>query len=108
MGGINPDDPTNIELLRLAAKSTPKTPKIDEFMRQIQKASLVRADGSPVPKHWTVFKMGELVPIKEHTFRVAYIGKTSLLFEPVDVADLDLKTHPVEGPVEGPGDAEQS
>jgi hypothetical protein len=44
---------------------------------------LVRPDGTPVPKHWTVFTQGELVAIKGYTFKVAYIGETSILFEPV-------------------------
>lgn len=44
---------------------------------------LVRPDGSPVPKHWTVFALGELVAIKGYTFEVKYIGETSILFEPV-------------------------
>lgn len=44
---------------------------------------LIRPDGSPVPKHWSVFKVGELVVIKDSTFRVAYIGESNILFEPV-------------------------
>lgn len=47
--------------------------------------SLLRPDGSPVPKHWTVFRVGEEVAIKDYTFRVAYIGETVILFEPVGV-----------------------
>ena len=45
--------------------------------------NLVLPNGSPVPKAWTTFTMGELVEIKGYTFRVAYIGETSVLFEPV-------------------------
>lgn len=44
---------------------------------------LVRPDGSPVPEHWSVFSAGEEIPIKGYVFRVAYIGETSILFEPV-------------------------
>ena len=44
---------------------------------------LVRPDGSPVPAHWPVFTVGEQVVIKDYTFKVAYIGETSILFEPV-------------------------
>lgn len=46
-------------------------------------AGLLRPDGSPVPIHWSVFKIGELVTIKDYTFRVAYIGESNILFEPV-------------------------
>lgn len=44
---------------------------------------LLRPDGTPVPIHWTIFKIGELVVIKDYTFRVAYIGESNILFEPV-------------------------
>jgi len=45
--------------------------------------ALVLPDGKPVPKHWSVFTVGEDVVIKGYTFRVAYVGETSILFEPV-------------------------
>lgn len=44
---------------------------------------LVLPDGKPVPRHWAVFQVGEDVVIKGYTFRVAYIGETAILFEPV-------------------------
>ena len=44
---------------------------------------LLRPDGSEVPKHWAIFKVGELVVIKDYTFKVAYINDGSILFEPV-------------------------
>ena len=50
------------------------------------KASLVRADGSPVPEHWPIFKVGEEIVVKNYVFRVAYIGETTLLLEPVRMA----------------------
>lgn len=46
-------------------------------------AGLLRPDGSRVPSHWAVFSVGELVVIKDKTFRCAYIGETAILFEPV-------------------------
>ena len=46
-------------------------------------AGLLRPDGSPVPAHWSTFKVGEHVEIKGYTFKIAYIGETSILFEPV-------------------------
>ena len=45
--------------------------------------TLLRPDGTPVPKHWTIFAIGEHVVIKNYTFRVAYYNETSILFEPV-------------------------
>lgn len=45
--------------------------------------TLVRPDGSDVPKTWTTFQLGELVVIKDSTFKVAYIGENAVLFETV-------------------------
>jgi hypothetical protein len=46
---------------------------------------LLRPDGSPVPKHWAIFKVGECVVVKDQTFTVAYIGEGTLLLEPAGV-----------------------
>jgi len=48
-----------------------------------ERLGLFRPDGSPVPKHWSVFQVGEQVVIKDYTFEVKYIGETAILFEPV-------------------------
>lgn len=62
----------------------PLSPSIEELKNQfLDLSSLVRPDGSPVPKHWSVFTVGENVVIKDYTFRVAYVGETAILFEPV-------------------------
>jgi hypothetical protein len=52
------------------------------FDAGLDRNKLVRADGSPVPKHWSIFKVGELVEIKNYTFKVVYIGESNILFEP--------------------------
>lgn len=54
---------------------------------------VLRPDGSEVPSHWATFQLGELVVIKDYTFRVAYIGETAILFEPV-CAVKDLVINP--------------
>jgi len=51
-------------------------------------AALIRPDGTPVPRHWPVFQTGELVVIKDYTFKVAHIGESYILFEPVSSADV--------------------
>lgn len=67
--------------------------KFNEAMAKLKGAkvnchiNLLRPDGSPVPIHWSVFKVGELVMIKDYTFRVAYIGESNILFEPVHPED---------------------
>jgi hypothetical protein len=47
-----------------------------------EKGQLVRADGSPIPDHWPIFKVDEKLVIKNYTFRVAYINETTLVLEP--------------------------
>jgi hypothetical protein len=44
---------------------------------------LVRPNGSPVPDHWSIFEVGKNYEINGYTFKCAYIGETSILFEPV-------------------------
>ena len=51
-------------------------------------SGLLRPDGTPVPAHWPIFKVGEQVVIKEYTFKVAYIGETAILFEPVGIPEI--------------------
>jgi len=53
------------------------TPDLDALSK------LVLPDGKPVPSHWAIFTEGEQVVVKGYTFRVAYIGETTLLLEPV-------------------------
>jgi len=50
---------------------------------------LLRPDGTPVPKHWSVFRVGEKVVIKNYTFKVAYIGESNILFEPVGIPEVE-------------------
>lgn len=44
---------------------------------------LVRRDGSPVPKEYPVFKIGEEFILKGYKFKVARIDKDELVFTPV-------------------------
>lgn len=53
--------------------------------------TLMRPNGEPVPEHWTQFKVGECVVIKGYTFKVAYLGETAILFEPISIPDLGEK-----------------
>jgi hypothetical protein len=81
--GMNPD--TN-RLEPLDDPSPEQVKQLLELERKLKgkhRLDLVRPDGSPVPKTWSTFRLGEEVIIKDYTFRVAYIGETSLLFEPV-------------------------
>ena len=49
---------------------------------------LVRPNGEPVPKHWSIFQVGQHYVINNYTFKCAYIGETSILFEPVGVVEI--------------------
>lgn len=56
----------------------------ETFAAEMEKrfAGLLRPDGSPVPEHWSVFTVGEVVTLKNYTFKIAYIGESALLLEP--------------------------
>lgn len=65
----------------------PETNRFEPLLMSVE-GSLLRPDGTPVPPHWAVFSIDERVIIKNHIFKVAYIGETSILFEPVSPADV--------------------
>ena len=54
-----------------------------------QTSSLLRSDGSPVPKHWSIFNIDEEVVIKNYTFKVVYINESCIIFEPVSPVIID-------------------
>lgn len=81
------DPETNkIEFLKI----DPETQKqADNDLKKIhQHIGLLRPDGTPVPKHWSVFKTDELVVVKNYTFRVAHLGESYLVLEPVKPVDI--------------------
>lgn len=55
---------------------------------EMLRSKLVRPNGEPVPEHWSIFTVDELYEINGYTFRCKYIGKTSILFEPVSPGDV--------------------
>ena len=57
----------------------------------IRKTSLARPNGDPIPKHWSIFQLDENVVVKDYTFKVAYIGETAILLEPVSPVILENK-----------------
>ena len=81
---MNPDT-NRFEELTLEEKK-----QKEELFKHIKKRTqppnpleLFRPNGEPVPQHWVTFQLGEEVVIKDYTFKVAYIGETAILFEPV-------------------------
>jgi len=66
----------------------------DRLKQQLQglfdgdlRSHLLRPDGSEVPKHWAVFQIGELVALKDYTFKIAYMNDGTIILEPVGPAD---------------------
>jgi hypothetical protein len=51
---------------------------------------LYRPNGEPVPKHWSIFNVGEEVIVKDYTFKIAYMNETTLILEPVAPVVLDI------------------
>ena len=45
--------------------------------------SLIKPNGTPVPRHTALFKVGEHVVAKDQTFRVAHVNDCTLVLEPV-------------------------
>lgn len=55
----------------------------EQFAELVEEKRILRPDGTPVPKHWATFCVGEQIVIKNYTFKVGYIGESTLLLEPV-------------------------
>lgn len=54
-----------------------------EMLRKSLLSDLVRPDGTPVPNHWSIYKVGESVVVKDYTWQVVHIGEKHMLLEPV-------------------------
>lgn len=69
-------------------QSSPALKDVEAKLRQelAGATSLLRPNGEPVPQHWTQFRDGETVVIKNYTFRVKAIGETYILLEPAAVS----------------------
>lgn len=80
--GMNPDT-NKFEQLRQIEALQKQLGEIEQKRFADDLGQLLRTDGSPVPKHWSVFKVGDNYVINNYTFKCAYIGETSILFEPV-------------------------
>ena len=90
--GMNPEtnklEPLHEKAVRdlvKEAKQAQGSKMLESFKAQLEgkESVLVRPDGSPVPKQWAVFRIGEKVVLKNYTFMIAGIGEHSLLLEPV-------------------------
>lgn len=60
-----------------------KLKKALAYADQTRTDRLLRHDGTPVPEHWSIFKVGDHVVVNNYTFEVAHIGESHLLLEPV-------------------------
>lgn len=82
--GMNPEtnklEPLQLKELQQALDRVEKKQSAAELAELGQ---LLRPDGTPVPKHWSLFIVDETYVINGYRFKCAYIGETSILFEPV-------------------------
>jgi len=81
---MNPDTNKFEELTDGREKTTAEKQMedIQSHLSKLSTTNLLRPDGSPVPDHWTVLTLGEVVTIKTHTFEVAYINEGTLVLVP--------------------------
>jgi hypothetical protein len=77
---MNPDTNKFEQLFKEATESP--TP-LERSLKEATESLVIRSNGKPVPKHWTIFQVDENYIINNYTFRCKYIGETSILFEPV-------------------------
>lgn len=88
---MNPDT-NKFEMLQSAEEAQREGRALNREMRRaLETASgkLFRPDGTEVPKHWSIFKVGERYVIEGYTFECKYIGETSILFEPAEMVLAD-------------------
>jgi hypothetical protein len=81
---MNPDT-NKLESLTLqyGADVKQQLKAIGKEYRDVQASLLVRPDGSAVPQHWAIFTIGELVVLKNYTYRVAHMNEVTIVLEPV-------------------------
>lgn len=82
--GMNPDT-NRFENLKTIDDIKSELIERAKILEATNLGKLLRPNGEPVPDHWSVFKVDEEVVIKNYTFKVAYIGESTLLLEPVGV-----------------------
>lgn len=54
---------------------------------------LLRPDGTPVPDHWAIFKVDEILIIKSYRFKILHIGTDTMLLEPVGPIIIGESSH---------------
>lgn len=78
---MNPET-NELEKLAIQLKDA-YTGKATDLINDAIGEVLIRPNGEPIPKHWSIFKVNEEVVIKNYTFKVAYINESTLVLEPV-------------------------
>lgn len=62
----------------------PETNKFEPLSTDLE-GRLLRPNGEHFPAHWVMFSEEELVVLKGRTFKVAHIGESYMILEPVSV-----------------------
>ena len=76
---MNPD--TN-KLEPVFERDDPRIKALEDNLKNLNNA-LVRENGEPVPKDWSVFTVGEELGVKGYRFRVKEIHPDGMTLEPV-------------------------
>lgn len=79
---MNPDT-NKLEPLTAATPEMAKQLEALEEQAKALQGELVRPNGEPVPKHWSVFRQDEKIVVKGYTFKVAYLNDSCVVLEPV-------------------------
>jgi hypothetical protein len=92
---MNPDT-NRFEALRTTSENTKEVCSLEQEIQKFQQKilslqGLVRPNGEPVPAHWSVFTIGELVTIKNYTFKIIYMNEGTIVLEPVKAEDVLIK-----------------
>jgi hypothetical protein len=82
---MNPDTNKFEGLFKISAEQQEELLQRTKVELQDDIDRLRRADGSPVPNHWSVFAVGENVVVKDYTFKIAHIGEGYMVLEPVGI-----------------------
>lgn len=77
---MNPQDGKFEQLARIAADGGSNVGA--HIAQGDLKSQLVRADGTPISSHWSVFELGETLELKGNRFRVAGITEDSVILKP--------------------------
>lgn len=88
---MNPDSNKFEELMRTKEELEELSKGKPSYQSALDNAlteSLLRPNGEPVPKHWSTFTVNDNVVINDYTFKIAHIGESYMVVEPVGIPNI--------------------